>query len=156
MERQIQLPKIKLTANPNGTVTISERHKITYNGWVIDIDPKPTPFISDGSSFPGLVKWLFTILSKIELFLIPGGIHDWLYNTGEVWEGLKKYRLTRKEADIIWLDVCTHCGVGWLARTLGYIGLRLGGWRAWNYYRKTDRIRKIQRQTEAEQSAERK
>jgi hypothetical protein len=158
MERQIQIPKIELIANPNGTVSISKRHRIIYNGWLIDIDPKPIPFVSDGSSIPTC----FYSLVSPKKTLIAGIVHDWLYDTGKVTvneivkdEWKRQTCITRKQADMVWKDICIHCGVIGLVSTLGYIGLRIGGWRAWNYYRKTDMIRKLQRQTKAEMSAER-
>ncbi|MDD5459745.1 MAG: DUF1353 domain-containing protein [Phycisphaerae bacterium] len=151
MERQIFIPDMELIAKPNGTVEIAKRHKIVYNGWTIDIDPKPVPFISDGSSIPPM----FYGLVCPKKTLIPGIIHDWLYDTGEVWVDSRKYRITRQQADMVWADVVVHCVASTAIATLGYIGLRIGGWKAWNYYRKTDRVRKMHRLQKAESSAER-
>lgn len=69
----------------------------------------------------------------------PAVVHDCLYKTGYVSvEGGGQRRITRGEADAIFLEAMEVAGVGWLSRRLIYAGVRAGGWRAWGTHRHAD------------------
>jgi hypothetical protein len=59
-------------------------------------------------------------------------LHDWLYKDGRV----RGKPITRKEADVIFLEAMKVSGVRASKRRLIYRAVRLGGWRAWNKHRK--------------------
>lgn len=84
---------------------------------------------TDFSSIPWfgrfLVRW-----SKVDL---AGVLHDWLYQTGST---------TRDRADAIWRLVALageHHANAFQA-WVGWLGLRLGGWVAWDRYRQRQAV----------------
>ena len=107
----------------------------------------PTGFRTDYSSIPRLGRWLVR-WSKVD---IAGVVHDWLYrdhyrNHGFdsvfnlipfVGNGQEGYE-ARLAADWVWYLVALsgeHSANPFQA-TMGWIGLRLGGWYFWNQIRK--------------------
>jgi hypothetical protein len=87
----------------------------------------PAGTITDFSSIPWygriLVRW-----SKVD---IAGVVHDWYYQTGAS---------SRAKADAIWRLVAvagTHRANAFQA-WVGWLALRVGGWVAWNRYRRQD------------------
>lgn len=96
--------------------------------WVSDVEPVkavsvPSGFETDGGSVPRLL-W--------RVFGGPNGplrdayiVHDLLYSQAKI------NRRTRKQADLVLKEIALELGSeGWRAQAL-YIGVRLGGRRAW-------------------------
>ncbi len=82
---------------------------------------------TDFSSIP----WFGRILVRWSKVDVAGVVHDWLYQTGA---------MTRSDADDIWRLVAIagdHRANGFQART-AWLGLRLGGWYAWDQHRGGD------------------
>ena len=48
--------------------------------------------------------------------------------------------MTRAEADALLDRALKWCGANWFRRKAILAGLRLGGWKVWNYYRKRDKV----------------
>jgi len=94
----------------------------------------PPRFLTDFHSVP---RGLWNILPPHEN-PEAGVIHDWLYKTNGV---------TRKEADQVYVEVLEllnkwHPGKApaWKRKAM-YWGVRMGGWKPWNAYRKKDEKR---------------
>jgi hypothetical protein len=85
----------------------------------------PLGTITDGASIP---KFLWLILGHPRDTDIgqAAAVHDVLYRNGE---------LTRKRCDEILIEGMECLGASWAKRQAVYYGLRVGGWKAWNYYR---------------------
>lgn len=84
-------------------------------------------WITDGASFPSRLLGCPYAGCYIE----PALLHDMLYNSQIV---------TRSEADALMLEAMRSNGVGWYTRTKIYIGIRSGGWTAWNKVAETRRM----------------
>ena len=89
---------------------------------------------TDFSSIPRfgriLVRW-----SKVD---VAGVVHDWLYQTGTT---------SRAHADDIWREVATagdHRANALQAWT-AWLGLRIGGWYAWDQHRQGDPAARVTR-----------
>lgn len=86
--------------------------------------PIPRGFITDLASIPRLLRWMFSING---LSREPAVLHDFLYSMQPV---------TRAQADALFLEALTACGVGIVQRNALYYGVRAGGWVAWNKHKK--------------------
>ena len=71
-------------------------------------------------------------------------VHDWLYFNGgyfppvTVTGSSELIRVTREQADKVYLELCLLAGLpSWRAH-LRYAGLRAFGWKAWNHHRDND------------------
>jgi Protein of unknown function (DUF1353) len=88
-------------------------------------------FIYDRSSIP---RFFWVIVDKDSLGNVAPLFHDLLYRNGGV---LPQHlisphrRFSRREADDLFLEVMTKCGVGRLRRELAYQAVRQFGWIAW-------------------------
>lgn len=82
-------------------------------------------FITDFSSYPFYSR----ILVRFDRVDIAGVVHDWIY-----YHGLT----TRSEADRIWRNVAMsgHHHANLFQAWLSWVGLRLGGWVAWNRHKR--------------------
>lgn len=85
----------------------------------------PAGFLSDGLSIP---RWAQPLIntSASPQFIVAGIYHDYLY---KVWPNKK---ITRKEADILFLKVMKGLGVGFWRRRTIYLGVRAGGFTSWH------------------------
>lgn len=82
---------------------------------------------TDFSSIP----WFGRILVRWSRVDVAGVVHDWLYQTGDI---------SRSRADEIWRLVAVagaHRANRFQAWT-AWLGLRLGGWYAWDQHRQGD------------------
>lgn len=94
----------------------------------------PAGFITDFASFP------------LGVFLkSPGGkwdkaaiVHDVLYKTALVSTDDGPRRLTRGECDDVFYEAMQVAGVDWLRLWVIYLGVRIGGWRAWGRHRRSE------------------
>lgn len=131
-EHQIKFRYPKVKVKQSGNMELLEDWAVQYNGWTIIVH---AGFISDGNSVPCIFRGL---VPKFGRNTIAGIVHDWLYYSGKVWDtrGGGYSAITRKEADIVRMNLCRECGVWWVERLASYIGLRIGGWVTWRRYRK--------------------
>jgi len=60
--------------------------------------------------------------------------HDYLYVTGRAG----CCEIERKEADNVMRDAMVYYQRPWYVREPIYLGVRMGGWRGWNRYRKEE------------------
>ena len=93
----------------------------------------PAGFLSDGLSIP---RWAQPLIntSKAPQWIISGLFHDWLYKLHP------NKTVTRKEADLKFLETMQALGVGWTRRNTIYWAVRVGGSGSWN--KKFPRFRK--------------
>jgi hypothetical protein len=94
----------------------------------------PQGFWTDFASIP---KALQNILSPLDNHLRAAVLHDYLYYKQKI----DIYDITRKHADMIFLDAMNTCGTGKIKRYTMYYAVRSFGWITWNKY-KNDRIKK--------------
>lgn len=86
----------------------------------------PKGFITDGASVPRI---FWSILYPFGSYFPAALVHDYLYSKAS-----DDLRVTRAEADKIFLQAMKDVGVGWLTRRTIYRAVRLGGWKG---YKKT-------------------
>ena len=86
----------------------------------------PVGFRTDFASIPR-IPIVFDILG--DTCHEPAVIHDYLYATAKT---------DRKTADNVLLEAMETFGIHWLDRRMIYLGVRIGGWKAWNEHRKND------------------
>jgi len=81
----------------------------------------PSNFISDGLSIPRIFQSVF---SKSPSYIFAGILHDWLYK-------IRPCKMTRKQADKLFLAWMKLYGVGWFTRHTIFRSVRIGGRRSW-------------------------
>ncbi len=95
----------------------------------------PAGFVTDLASVP---RWAWIIIPPDGPWVKAAIVHDYLYSTG----GTGKWKrhpasitraepYSRLEADRIMREAMENRGVGWFARNLIYVAVRLGGGRGW-------------------------
>ncbi len=78
-------------------------------------------FKTDFASIPRLLWWIFPpATGKHRRAAV---VHDYLYRYQE---------LPRKQSDDAFLELMFNDGVNWFSRYIIYLGVRIGGWYAWN------------------------
>lgn len=92
----------------------------------------PEAFVTDFASVPRLFQ---RVLPQRGRYSPAAVAHDWLY-----WSGT----LSKKDADLVLLDLAKRLGVGWVDRQMLYQGVRIGGFVAWNQYRKAEKAKILQ------------
>ena len=80
----------------------------------------PPLFLSDGLSIPRLFRSIF---SKSPSYIYAGIAHDYTYR-------ILPHKMTRKQADKLFLKLMKGYGVGW-SRRLIYRAVRLGAKKNW-------------------------
>lgn len=93
----------------------------------------PVGTVTDFASIP---IGLRNVLSPTGRYGKAAVVHDLLYQTGRV--GVRV--IDRAEADLVLREGMEVLEVGRLTRWAIYAGIRLGGWVAWNNYRKAERV----------------
>jgi hypothetical protein len=89
----------------------------------------PKGFRCDLASVP---RWLWPIISLVDLSLIAPVAHDWIYKRGGVVESDGRTIIyTRFEADNLFLGLMWAAGVPEWRRWLAYLAVRLFGGRSW-------------------------
>jgi hypothetical protein len=83
----------------------------------------PALFLHDGASIPKVFQSMF---SKTGKYLFAAVIHDWMYKSDCT------QKMTRKDADILFLHYMKSYGVGWFTRYAIFQAVRVGGWGSWN------------------------
>lgn len=87
----------------------------------------PEGSVTDWASIPDILKPIITEVLGRKAALV----HDYLYRTLGMGG-----RYSRKRCDEIFLEALIVLGVSLKDRTILYTGVRLGGWKAWNKYKK--------------------
>lgn len=82
----------------------------------------PEGFVTDCASVP---RGMWNLFPPTGSYAKAAVFHDWLYRGGKV---------SRKQADELFLDAMECLGEPWLTRYCLYWGVRLGGWMAWDSY----------------------
>jgi hypothetical protein len=100
----------------------------------------PPGFVTDFASVPRI---LWNILPPTGLYGKAAVVHDWLYQhrTLVKLQTAKAIPIIvqivdRGEADSILLEGMEVLGVSWFTRHTIYAGVRVGGWKPWNEYRR--------------------
>lgn len=88
---------------------------------------------TDMASIPRI---LWNILPPIGKYDMAAVIHDELYSRAPV---INNVQVTRAMADAILLEAMEVLHVRWDQRWAIYAGVRIGGWKPWNAYRKAGR-----------------
>lgn len=91
----------------------------------------PAGFLTDGASVP---RGLWNIIPPFGRYNKAALLHDFLYKTGR----MNRARVTRKQADEIFLAAMVALDVPGWQRWAMYAGVRVGAWRAWGCYRDAD------------------
>jgi hypothetical protein len=96
-----------------------------------------TGFYTDGASIPRI---FWTIIGDPfqKRVIRPALGHDYLYWSGKAMDGRNGIpeKITRKQADRAFYEGLRNEGMRKSKALAMYWGVRLGGWRAWNDYRK--------------------
>lgn len=87
------------------------------SGEKIDV---PIGFVTDLASIPRL---FWNIMPPFGRYSRAAVLHDWLYHTQQY---------TRKKSDHILLEAMAVLNVSWITRWTIFLGVRSGGWMAWN------------------------
>ena len=127
----------------------------TRDGWHIVV---PAGFVTDYASIPRVLSWLIPPRGKYNR---PAIIHDFLYQTAPVdpvrlvcingqtqtartATNIRTSRCTQSRADYILREACENVDDRFTQRWTIYLGLRAGGWVAWNSYRRAEADHSIQ------------
>lgn len=124
-------------------------------------EPLPGPVVAeagDETDLDSVPRWPFAFLLTKGRTVSGAAAHDALYRNGRLWRGGPK--VTRRMADRIFLAAMRDEGVGerpddpprtWLGRKLAalrarllrraiHMGVRIGGRRGWNNYRRAEAV----------------
>ena len=101
-----------------------------------EIITAPAGFRTDLQSIPPPLWSVFG--HPADAYAASGVDHDLLYRypSSDLPEGAKPR--SRRRCDQIYLEINRDLGCPWWKRTGKYAGVRIGGWRAWNRYRKAE------------------
>lgn len=92
-------------------------------------------FITDFASIP---RALWNVLPPTGAYGKAAVVHDWLYQHRTVTAPNVVRLVDRAEADRILNEAMAVLGVGRFTRWIIYSGVRVGGWKPWNAYRKRE------------------
>ena len=81
----------------------------------------PPLFCSDGLSIPRLFRSIF---SKSPSYIYAGIAHDYTYR-------ILPHKMTRKQADVLFLKIMKGYGVGFWTRRAIYRAVRIGARKSW-------------------------
>lgn len=99
------------------------------DGTMIDV---PAGFVTDFASIP---RVLWNVLPP-SFYAKPAILHDYLYFVGKAGDLV----VTRAQADKVFRDALQETGVNARKRWMMWLGVRVGGWRAWGIYRNADSV----------------
>ena len=90
-------------------------------------------FVTNFASTPRIIWWLFPPWGKYGKAAV---VHDWLYQKQVMTVNEYEFKVTRKEADEIFLEAMLVSKTKkWKAKVI-YYAVRMTGWFVWNRYRK--------------------
>jgi hypothetical protein len=104
----------------------------------------PAGFEYDGASVPRFL-WTLLGISPDGLHRAAALVHDWLYRhagllpDGSFWKDghqVNSFPWQREQVDKLFANMLAEYGVGKFRRRSMYLGVRAGGWRAWNGHAK--------------------
>lgn len=105
----------------------------------------PAGFWTDFASIPKFISTLsFGYLSVLDDHLKAAILHDWLYFCGMLFGR----PISRYKADILFYEGMYSCGTSYIKRNSMYAGVRAGGWKPYNNYRREQKIRESKNETE--------
>ena len=81
----------------------------------------PKLFCSDGLSIP---RWARSVFSQSPSYIYAGIAHDYTYR-------ILPHKMTRKQADKLFLKLMKGYGVGWWTRRAIYRAVRIGARKSW-------------------------
>lgn len=84
----------------------------------------PAGFITDLASIPRALRGVLEQNGRSRKAAV---LHDWLYSSQRI--GTR--RITRAQADAVFRQALEAEHVGWVARSLYWSGVRVGGWLPW-------------------------
>jgi len=119
------------------TTTHDSRHDRVYKPWRVGVARLsalvvvPEGFLFDWDSVPRIPYIYSRFKGRMKR---AACLHDYLYVTAKA--GAEK--ITRKDADLVMLDAMEAEGVPSYYRRILYLGVRVGGWRGWNRYRRLE------------------
>jgi hypothetical protein len=96
----------------------------------------PIGFLTDFASIP---RAFWPVLPPAGRYAPAALVHDWLYAYPYVYTPTGTRRLTRDEADRVFLEIMTVLGVGWWTRHVMHRAVRLFGAQAFEK-RQTDEV----------------
>lgn len=94
----------------------------TDGGALINV---PARFSTDLASVP---RVLWPLLPPFGKYTKAAVLHDWLYSEHRLHHG----HCSRAYCDAVLLEAMCDLGVGKVTRNVVWLGVRLGGWVAWN------------------------
>ncbi len=114
-----RLPQPTLQTDPTGEYRLMQDYAVAALGYRVTVK---TGYLTDSESSPRLAWSVFG--HPLDPENTPQAVpHDALYQS---------QLLSRKVADMIWLDVARQNGMGPFERRVKYRCLRMFGWMAWN------------------------
>jgi len=81
----------------------------------------PPLFLSDGLSIP---RWARSVFSQSPSYIYAGIAHDYTYR-------ILPHKMTRKQADLLFLKLMRGYGVNWWTRRAIYTAVRIGARKSW-------------------------
>lgn len=104
----------------------------TKSGWRIIV---PRGFVTDFASIP---RPLYAVIPPRGKYNRPAIVHDWLYQKAPI-DPITGKRVEQDDADYILREACENVDDRFTQRWAIYLGLKLGGFVAWNNYREKDK-----------------
>lgn len=130
--------KIEFKTEPQYCDLPDGRTRLLLNDVVVLIDGQPivipAGFMTDGASVP---RGLWNLFPPFGRYNKASLLHDFLYHAG----GMNMARITRRQADDIFLAAMVSLGVPGWQRWAMYAGVRIMAFIAWDKYRDKDLFR---------------
>lgn len=103
----------------------------THKGWKITV---PKGFTTNFASIPRVFWRLLPPRGRYNRAAI---VHDWLYFAQPI-DPLTKKPIKQSRADLILRDAALDLEAKWWEALALWVGVRIGGWVAWNNHRKRE------------------
>lgn len=105
--------------------------RMTYGSKLLgEIVEVPEGFATDLASIPRAFRFLISVNGNHRPAAI---VHDYLYSKkGALTIKNKLVKVTRKQADQIFLEAMKELGVNFITRRVMYSAVRMGGWLHWS------------------------
>jgi hypothetical protein len=110
--------------------------ELAFESALLGLITVPVRFVTDFASIPRI---LWRILPPIDIHRMAAIVHDFLYREQPLFGGYpggEPKRVTRKQADLVFLEAMRAIDVPeWKARVM-YAGVRAGGWLTFRKHKK--------------------
>jgi hypothetical protein len=123
-KEKLPVPQIEIAPYAKGLLVVTKTFNFYYKGKRYSINKG---FIFDSASVPWLAKMTIGSGFRPE-YITEAAKHDRNYRIQDI---------SRKEADLLFLEGLKLNGVSWYTRYKMYYGVRVGGWAAWNGHKKS-------------------